>query len=89
MAARLFGIPALCDISKEKFQKRLKAESWKTEMIGCIREIYAQGDPDTSELGEIIVKSTRSRFRTLKTMNGWNDLVLDYPEFAAEILRRL
>jgi hypothetical protein len=89
MAAKYFGIPPLCDISKEKFQKRLRAESWKTEMIGCIREIYAQANPGTSELAAIIAASTRSRFRTLKTMDGWNDLVLDFPEFAAEILRRL
>jgi hypothetical protein len=40
-------------------------------------------------LRDDLIKSTRARFRVLKTGEGWNDLVLDFPEFAAELLKQL
>jgi hypothetical protein len=90
LAGQRFGIASLCAIAKEKFEKRLKSDHWNTEMISCIREAYRHGNnPKLAELKETIVKSARSRFRVLKTSQGWDDLVIDFPEFAAELLKRM
>ena len=90
MAGKFFGIPALCEVAQTKFEKQLRCEAWKTEMILCIRELYGHHDQSQiSVLRGIIATSARSRFRILKGLPGWDDLVLDFPEFAAEMLRRL
>lgn len=90
LASKRFGIESLCYIAKEKFEKRLRVGPWKREMVGCIREIYRNGDcGKMNPLKEDIVRSARSRFRLLKTSEGWDELIIDSPEFAAELLRRM
>jgi hypothetical protein len=90
LASQRFGIHSLRNIAQEKFEKRLRTGPWKTEMIGCIREIYRYGNwENSSTLKEDILRSARSRFRLLKTSEGWDELVVDFPEFAAELLRRM
>ncbi|KAF2648409.1 hypothetical protein K491DRAFT_784082 [Lophiostoma macrostomum CBS 122681] len=90
LAGQKFGIRALRDVSRDKFEKRLRTGPWKEEMIDCIRMVYAQRNNSKVEgLKEDIVKSARARFRILKTSVGWDDLVIDYPEFAAELLNRM
>ena len=94
LAGQRFGISSLCDIAKIKLSKRLKLGPWQAEMIPCIREIYRQGSPagmDATNAGSLkdgIVQSARCRFRALKMVEGWDDLVIDFPEFAAALLKR-
>jgi len=91
-AGHRFGIASLCDVAKEKLEKRIASvvRVQGTELIGCIREVYRQGHGGKlGVLREVVVKSARSRFRVLKTCEGWDDLIIDVPEFAAEMLRRL
>jgi hypothetical protein len=90
LAAQQFRIAALGEIAREKFNKRLRSGPWGIEMSGCIREVYRHAhDPTIGALRDDLIKSTRARFRVLKTGEGWNDLVLDFPEFAAELLKQL
>lgn len=89
-AGHQLGIASLCDIAQEKLNKRLHSGNWRQEMVGCIRELYKHGNGGKlSGLRESVVKSARSRFRALKACEGWDDLIIDFPEFAAEMLRRL
>ncbi|KAF2676503.1 hypothetical protein K458DRAFT_182134 [Lentithecium fluviatile CBS 122367] len=89
-AGHRFGIAALCDVVTEKINKRLNTGPWNDEMIDCIREVYRYGNNGKlAKLREAVVKTARTRFRVLKACNGWDDLIVDSPEFAAEMLRRL
>jgi hypothetical protein len=89
-AGQRFGIASLCDVAKEKLATRLTSMVRGTEFIGCIREVYRHGNGGKlAELREMVIKSARSRFRVLKTCEGWDALIIDVPEFAAEMLRRL
>jgi hypothetical protein len=90
LAGQMFGIQPLCDVAKDKSEKRLSRGPWKEEMVACIRVVYAHGSNLKADgLKEDIVKSARGRFRTLKTSVGWEDLLIDCPEFAAKMLNRL
>ncbi|OCK85221.1 hypothetical protein K432DRAFT_343511 [Lepidopterella palustris CBS 459.81] len=90
LAGQRFGIPPLCEVAKVKFEKRLRCESWKTELLPCIREAYRQqGNASTNGLKDTVVKTAKSRFRFLKEAEGWDALVMDFPEFAADMLRHL
>ncbi|KAF2251432.1 hypothetical protein BU26DRAFT_563369 [Trematosphaeria pertusa] len=89
-AGHRFGIASLRDVAKDKFGKRLVSGPWNDEMIDCIREVYRQGnDARLADLREMVVKWARSRFRALKIREEWDDLIIEFPEFAAEMLRRL
>lgn len=90
MAAQRFGIDALCHVASDKLKKRLRSGPWKVEMIPCIREVYRHGNSTKfADLKEEIVKSARARFRDLKSSEGWDNLIMESPEFGAELLRRL
>ncbi|KAF2868246.1 hypothetical protein BDV95DRAFT_610209 [Massariosphaeria phaeospora] len=90
VAAQCFGITSLQDVARDKFEKRLRCGPWSLEMISCIREVYRQGSTCMLVcLKEDILKVAKARFRVLKNCEGWNDLVFDFPEFAADILRRM
>lgn len=90
VAGKRFGISSLCDIAKDKFAKRLRCGPWNEEMLACIREVYRHGDdPKLTILKEDMVRSARLRFKALKTRKEWEELVIDFPQFAAELLRRM
>lgn len=90
IAAQRFGIVSLCDTAKEKFEKRLRTGPWNVEMLACIREVYKYGNGlKISSLKDEVVKFARQRFRVLKGCEGWDELVLEFPMFAKELLRRM
>ena len=91
LAGHRFGIPPLLEVAKEKFEKRLRSETWKAEMLPCIHEIERQqGSCDTiRELKGSLLKSAKRRFRDLKQMDGLKKMVVDCPEFASELMKNL
>ncbi|OCK94607.1 uncharacterized protein K441DRAFT_560365 [Cenococcum geophilum 1.58] len=91
LAGHRFGIPPLLEVAKEKFEKRLRSETWKAEMLPCIHEIERQqGSCDTiRELKDSLLKSAKRRFRDLKQMDGLKEMVMDCPEFASELMKNL
>ena len=91
LAGHRFGIPPLLEVAREKFEKRLRSEKWKAEMLPCIHEIERQqGSCDTiRELKGSLLKSAKRRFRDLKQMDGLKKMVVDCPEFASELMKNL
>lgn len=91
LAAHRFGIPPLANIAKDKFNKALHSSTSTADLISCIREVYRQQSHNSSActLKSDVVKVCRSRFRKLKEEEGWEGLIIEFPEFAADILRGL
>ncbi|KAF2807284.1 uncharacterized protein BDZ99DRAFT_500528 [Mytilinidion resinicola] len=89
LAAHRFGIAPLAEISKDKFTKALRDNNSSADLIPCIREVYRQqsSNPTASTLKQDVIKAARSRFRKLKEEEGWEALVIEFPEFAADMLR--
>jgi hypothetical protein len=85
-AGQYFGIESLSDVAEERLTERLSTGPWTTEMVECIRAVYRKGTTGKlAAMREAVVESAMSRFRILKTSEGWDDLVGEFPEFAAEI----
>jgi hypothetical protein len=91
LASHRFGIPPLSDIAREKFNKALRTSTSVADLIPCIREVYRQQSHNSSActLKDEVIKASRSRFRKLKDEEGWEGLVMEFPEFAADMLRGL
>lgn len=87
MAGQRFGIISLYEVAKHKFDMRLRSGPWHREMVPCIREVYRQGDVPMGSLKEDMVRFAQSRFRDLKACGGFDELVLDFPGFAADLLK--
>ncbi|KAF2492698.1 hypothetical protein BU16DRAFT_529000 [Lophium mytilinum] len=91
LAAHRFGVPPLAEIAKDKFTKALRNNNSAMDLLPCIREVYRQqsNNPSAFTLKQDVIKAARSRFRKLKEEEGWEALLMEFPEFAADMLRGL
>ncbi|PVH96821.1 hypothetical protein DM02DRAFT_102746 [Periconia macrospinosa] len=88
-AAHKLAIEALVDVAKQKFVTRLRAVQATPELIDCLRHLYGVSNRESLlEVKELATQRAKANFRTLRTFQGWNDLVMDFPEFGAEMLKR-
>ncbi|KAI9742036.1 MAG: hypothetical protein M1834_000426 [Cirrosporium novae-zelandiae] len=86
LAGWRFGIESLADVAREKFENRIRSEAWKEELIPCIRVVYRHNN-EAGRLKEQILKTAKNKFRILKTSPGFDELVMEFPSFAGDLLR--
>ncbi|KAF2464294.1 uncharacterized protein BDR25DRAFT_346783 [Lindgomyces ingoldianus] len=87
-AAVLFDIVSLQDVAKEKFQRRLRLSS--DGIIPCIREVYREENSEAfAPIRREVLTLVKTRFYRLKATEGWDELVMDFPAFSSDILKRL
>ncbi|OCL04398.1 hypothetical protein AOQ84DRAFT_380628 [Glonium stellatum] len=91
LAGHRFGIPPLLEVAKEKFERQLKADTWKAEMLPCIYVVERhQGSHGiVQELRVSLLKSAKRRWGELKQMTELKKLIVECPEFMANLMKIL